>query len=790
MPISGLSRPYSYQDISSHNVKKTSQNQWGARLNNVRSSSVRLSRPLSCPPACSLPDLTHVSSVPADIKNSSLELAKFESVFERKALQDLFDAGPEGKKNNLETLFRNSSNAYAKREIMAFAKVFSQLLSQPELIAENRTALNQLAQNYNRQILRDGLGEKSGFAAWTASTDSRYTQRSKLEHQLATLAEQYSAGDVLKLGAGFMAADVMPYIQQCLEQQLGAKLNSTTRQRLPELVDKAAMRAFDALRTERVKLINQRGMGLGKLARDLDTVAALPRLLRDLLSALAEAPQNAKPKPSLQQETAVPPENKAGQQAPSSGGFTLNGGVYIDNSYTDNRRIDMSQHTFNLNINLPSAGSMPTRLVQNLNLGHEFQSEGNQYSTSHTADRADGAPNVACERDEQRLADPLQEKARRVTEKVPTARADSELVTLRVSAGMATPIQSSASGLFNAARDVANQLSNLLEVTNAAVVDNAKHRAAQTPSAEATDITALRQTGVKSVKELQATERLVTEIVPTERAESELFTSRVSADIAKPISNPAIKLLHGSRDVAAALSSLLDVTTEALDHQSDSRIQPASRTSALSQPAGVLMQDTESAQNVELKLISSDYGRLQFRRANLNALPSQAYLRSVGGQFNAEHELLKAVRSILEVDTNQPWSIRRDFEQLRNRLLPNYESDRSQLLQAVSNKEKQQGLQQDMDVLQDLLANHSGLAAGRSAVQNFARSLLRETDLCQQGKQPNPLITALLDGIAGTGENRWHWRADAARQQPATVGEKVVLTTDGLHFDPAQVRTS
>lgn len=786
MPISGLSRPYSYQDISSQNIKKRAQNQFGARLNNVRSSSVRLSRALSCPPSCLLPNLTHVSSVPADIKNNSLELAKFESVFEQKALQDLFDAGPEGKKNDLETLFRNSSNAYAKHEIMAFAKVFSQLLSQSGVTSENRTALNQLAQNYNRQILRDGLGEKSGFAAWTASTDSRYTQRSKLEHQLATLAEQYSAGDVLKLGAGFMAADVMPYIQQCLEQQLGAKLNSTTRQRLPELVDKAAMRAFDALRTERVKLINQRGMGVGKLARDLDTVAALPRLLRDLLSAIAEAPQNAKPKPSLQPEAAVPPENKASPQAPSSGGFTLNGGVYIDNSYTDNRRIDMSQHTFNLNINLPSAGSMPTRLVQNLNLGHEFQSEGNQHLTSRTADRADVISNVASEREVQRLAEPQQYKARWVTER----RAESELLTSRVSAGMATPIQSSATGLFNAARDVATQLSNLLEVTNADVADNAKHHAGQAPSAEATDITALRQTGVKSVKELQATERLVTEIVPTERAESELFTSRVSADIAKPISNPGTKLLHGSRDVAAALSSLLDVTTEALDHQSDSRIQPASRTSASSQPAGVLMQDTESAQNVELKLISSDYGRLQFRRANLNALPSQAYLRSVGGQFNAEHELLKAVRSILEVDTNQPWSIRRDFEQLRNRLLPNYESDRSQLLQAVSNKEKQQGLQQDMDVLQDLLANHSGLAAGRSAVQNFARSLLRETDLCQQGKQPNPLITALLDGIAGTGENRWHWRADAARQQPATVAEKVVLTTDGLHFDPAQVRTS
>lgn len=789
MPISGLSRPYSYQDISYQNIKKTSQNQFGARLNNVRSSSVRLSRALSCPPSCLLPNLTHVSSVPADIKNSSLELAKFEFVFERKALQDLFYAGPEGKREKLETLFSNSSNTNAKHEIMAFAKVFSQLLSQPDLTTDNRIKLNELAQNYNSQILRDGLGEKSGFAAWTASTDSRYVQRSKLEHQLASLAEQYSAGDVLKLGARFMAVDVMTYIEQCLEQQLGAKLNSATRQRLPELVDKAAMRVFDALRTERVKLINQRGMGVGKLARDLDTVATVPRLLRDILPAIAEASQNAKPKSSLQPEVAVPPENKAGQQTPSSGGFTLHGGIHIDN-----RQVDNSQHTFNLNINVSGAGSMPTPLVQNLNLDREFQPQGNQYSTSHTADRADGAPNVASERNEQRLADPLQEKARRVTEKVPTVRAESELLTSHVSAGMAKPIQSSATGLFNAARDVATQLSNLLEVTNAAVADNAKHHAGQTPNAEAKDITALRLTGMKSVKERQATERLVTElvteIVPTERAESELFTSHVSADIAKPISNPATKLLHGSRDVAAALSSLLDVTTGALDHQSDSRIQPASRTSASSQPAGVLIQDTQSAQNVESKRSNSDYGRLQFRRANLNALPSQAYLRSTGGQFNAEHELLKAVRSILEVDTNQPWLIRRDFEQLRNRLLPNYESDRSQLLQAVSNKEKQQGLQQDMDVLQDLLANHSGLAAGRSAVQNFARTLLRETDLCGQGKQPNPLITALLDGIAGTGENRWHWRADAARQQPATVAEKVVLTTDGLHFDPAQVRTS
>lgn len=773
MPINGLSRACSYQDISSHNEQTPGKSQFSARLNNVRSSCVNLARPLSCPPPCSLPDLKHISSVPDDIKKSPLSLANFESTFAQKAIQDLFNVGPDGKYKDLETLFRNSSNAYAKREIMAFAKVFSQLLCQSEFTDENRIALNQLAQNYNRQILRDGLGEKSGFAAWTASTNKRYAQRSKLEHQLATLADQYSTGDVLKLGAGFMAGDVMPYIQQCLEQQLGAKLNSATRQRLPELVDKAAMRAFDALRTERVKLIHQRGMGLGKLARDLDTVAALPRLLRDLLSAIAEAPKNTKPKPP-QPEATVPPENKAGPHAPSSGGFTLNGGIH-----TDNRRIDNSQHNFNLNINVSGGSSMPTQtpLVQNLNLGHQFQSQGNQHSTSHTPDVAGGA-----QRDVQpqslRLAVQLQEKARRVIDIVPTEQqADSELFTPYVSADMAKLIQSPGSGLFNAALDVATYLSDLLEVTNAAVVGNA-HRTVQTPNADATDLTALSQAGVQLVKERFVTERLVTTIVPTERAESELFTPPVSSDMAKPIQSMDTGLLHGVRDVAAALSNLLDITTGALEHKLDSHVQPAD----------VLSRDADFAQNAELKRVSNDYGRLQFR-GNLYAQPSQAYLRSTGGQFNAEHELLKAVRSILEVDSNQPWSIRRDFEQLRNRLLPNNERDRILLLQAVSNEEKQQALKHDIDVLQDLLANHPGLAAGRSAVESFARTLLRETDLCQQGKQPNPLVVALLDGIAGTGEKRWFWRDDVARQQPAAVTEKVVLTTDGIHFDPAHARS-
>lgn len=298
MPILGLSRSWSCPDMSAQHLRAQKMNGLGENLSDVRASSAVLSRSLSCPALLATTVRDEASSSTAGTK-ASAGLASFGGMHKAQALQDLFGAAGAEKQQQLATLFLQSPNAYACREITAFSKVYSQLIHQPNLSEEARATLNTMAQQYTDKILNDGLGEKSAFGPWTAKTKEQYQKRSKLEHTLAMFANTHSAGDFLQLGHGFMAREVMPFIQTCIEQHLGETLSETTCQRLHGLVDNAAMKTFTALRQSSVELVEQRGVGVGKLARDLDTVATLPLLLRDILANLPkDVPQTAQSTPA------------------------------------------------------------------------------------------------------------------------------------------------------------------------------------------------------------------------------------------------------------------------------------------------------------------------------------------------------------------------------------------------------------------------------------------------------------------------------------------------------------
>jgi hypothetical protein len=239
-------------------------------------------------------------------------LDEYQITFAKDCIECLFARAKPEIAGVLRDMYAASSNLYAKGEISEFAKVFTQL-SRQSLSTENSALLDQLAQDYTQRIVKDGLGEKSAFGPWTPNTAKSHQQRSAIEHNLAFLAQQIG-GDVLALGNRQIAHEVLPFIQNCLESHIGRTLDGATAQRLEEVVDQAAQQAFDALRQQRRGMSGLQGVGVGKLARDLDTVAMLPLLLRNLLSHLPH-PQDIPPKIN----TPVTPTNPEPSTSPAAG---------------------------------------------------------------------------------------------------------------------------------------------------------------------------------------------------------------------------------------------------------------------------------------------------------------------------------------------------------------------------------------------------------------------------------------------------------------------------------------
>lgn len=735
MPITGLLRSWSCPDKSAQPLHAQNISGLGESLSDVRTSSAVLSRSLSRSSAAA-----HAQN---GTRSSAAGLDSFGGMHKAQAINDLFGATRDEKQLTLlMTTFLKSSNAYACREITAFAKVYSQLLHQPNLSEEARATLEALAQQYTDKIVDDGLGEKSAFGPWTAKLDKRYQQRSALEHTLATFANSHSAGDFLQLGSVFMAREVMPFIQTCIEQQLGETLSETTCQRLHELVDNAAMKTFVALRQSSVELVEQRGVGVGKLARDLDTVATLPLILRDILANLPkDLPQTA-------QQTPVPnisavPDSAGPSPGPSLGqglgGITINiGDIHIDKS----QHIDNSRHINHRHAGSPGESSTPTPLAQNLNL--RVNLKVNSDTTSKAMSRTNGDNQYAGELLFSR--DRVQEAH---VQTVESLKADGGYVLQEtryasIPAGEIKTLQhvgtqTSASGLFNAAQGVADSLSHLLDRVD-------------TRGMPQSDVI-IKGGGHSQRNELTA-------MPAQERQENELQTV-------------ADKLLTFAADTR--------VTSQHTAFPSGPTLQQSVKTEL--QKAG-----KPDASETEKPTVSSSHAKLKFREGNLYTLPTLAYLRSTGGQLKPEHELLKAVRSMLEADSNQPLAIRRDFDGLRNRLLPGYDVHRTQLLQEFRNGPIKETVKNDLKTLHGLLAEHPGLDRRRPAVANFARTLIRECGLIKPGQPPNPLVVALLDGVAGTGDNKWDWRGEAQHKQPQSSASGVVLTTDGLHLGPLHMR--
>lgn len=374
--LSGLSRAHSCPDLSALlNGPARPASALARRLSEARSSA-------AAPPR----------------RHSLADLASYKADYSRDSVAALFAASSQSQR--LGELYQESPNRYAKLEIAEFAKVYSQLSRQEGLSEQARQALDGLAQQYTDKILKDGLGEKSAFGPWTPKTDKQYQQRSKLEHKLAAMLEKQCPGGLLQLGNDFMRREVVPFILSRVESHLGRQLDESTCQRLTELVDSAAMKAFEELRQRRGELIEQRGVSVGTLARDLDTVAILPQLLRSLLEGLGqETPPRATP--DLPDEPKGPDAPKPDPSAAPAGGpnITINvGGITIDNSVNITDSGNTSDSGNSSRSQRPARGRRdPSRLVQRLNLkmhqqqGAQRGSESGDEQTRRAAASGDGA---------------------------------------------------------------------------------------------------------------------------------------------------------------------------------------------------------------------------------------------------------------------------------------------------------------------------------------------------------------------------------------------------------------
>ncbi|OQS28871.1 hypothetical protein [Chromobacterium violaceum] len=284
-------------------------------------------------------------------RHSLADLASYQADYTRGSVATLFAASPHADK--LGELYQTSSNRYAKLEIAEFAKVYSQLKRQPDLDPAAGKTLDDLAQQYAARILKDGLGEKSAFGPWIQGTDKHYQLRSGLEHKLAEIASRHCQGDAQRLGNDFMRAEVTTFILSCVETHLGRRLDEATSRQITGLVDSAAMQAFEDLRQRRGDLIEQRGFSVGTLARDLDTVAVLPQLLRSLLEALPFGPRQRAPEEPAGDGPARPtPVPDAGPAGPGEAPRPQEIHYHIDNSIhwndnsQDNRRWNRRGDTY------------------------------------------------------------------------------------------------------------------------------------------------------------------------------------------------------------------------------------------------------------------------------------------------------------------------------------------------------------------------------------------------------------------------------------------------------------
>ncbi|EPW1928150.1 T3SS effector invasin IpaA, partial [Escherichia coli] len=296
-------------------------------------------------------DVTCSTSSPKETISASFK-ENFSTSFNKKSLDFLFSLS--GKEAALRDIFLNSNNTYAKSEIIEFSNVLYSLVHQNGLQFDNEPGLQKIVNQYSDLILKDKLSKDSVFGPWSAKNKKAHALRQNIEHRLAQLAQKHTSGEALSLGQKLLNTEVSSFIKNDILGELKLNNDVLSSLNLDDLIDSQAKLAFDSLREHRRSTIENSGFGIGKLSRDLNTVAILPELLKKVFTDIANDIKEKHPAPPSQEPSAsalAPDEPDSGLKhdanTPSQPVIHYhinNDNRTYDNRVFDNRVFDNSFH--------------------------------------------------------------------------------------------------------------------------------------------------------------------------------------------------------------------------------------------------------------------------------------------------------------------------------------------------------------------------------------------------------------------------------------------------------------
>ncbi|HHR6466083.1 TPA: hypothetical protein ACS78B_003586, partial [Providencia alcalifaciens] len=751
MNPAGLSRAVSLGNLAPDmsNINNI-QTPLGGSVRGVEGS--RIQRSHSCP----------------DLSGGKLELF---AAFQRKAnLESLIGTvKSESAQQKLRDILTQSPNASAKHEVERFASVFRQLKQNPDLTQTQQGLLLELAEQYAEKIIADGLGSKSAFGPWNGANQKNFKKRQELEHKLANLVCECTQGDGLALGNNFAQKEVLPFILSCLQDQFGCGLSDESAQQIVQLVDKAAMQALEAIRQRYLDLIEEQGQGVGKQARDLETIGMMPLLLRNILAnipkeSLPDEVDSTIPRQPRDADPAGPadPNAPTGPTEPLDRGITINvGGINIDNrSYNyDSHDITTTNNT-NGNDSQVTKGSedaststddiASTSTTENSGDDVTFTSEGRGHSISSGSQSSGDNPSVTLGQEDsggghggditssgegreaissgsQTSGDnpsaPLAQEGsggghggditssgegREAISSGSQTSGDNPSATLgQEDSGSGHGGGIASSGAGREASSSGSQTSgNDLSVTLGQEGTGGGHGGGITSSGEGRD-------AISS-------------------------GSQTSGD------NPSVTL--GQEDFGGSHGGGITSSGEGRDTISFGSEIPGDSVVLGGHGQGGVTGNPEAVANAGINPVSpSDNGAYAgvLLKDNLRAseLPSETVARGV--LFDPADALLSATRRALEPKDNQRSDEAKGFEQLRNALLPSSPTARHTALQRTVEAPE---YDEQLNTLTNILQNHPGLVRNRPVLQGFAMMLNRVSGLSTQTPS-SPLLGAIMAGL-------------------------------------------
>lgn len=265
----------------------------------------------------------------------SMQLEDFPGLLRQSSMEKLFNCNKNSQA--LKDIFSNSENDGAKRAIVRFAELFNTAAEAFNGSPVATEMLNKLGEEYTDKILKDKLQAKSTFGPWTPDTGKGKETLKAMEKKLLSIVNDNSGNDPGFLISTFINKQVMPYISNCIESYFNCELDPSTHNDLTHLVDKAAMKAVEALKECHIKLTEEQGACIGKESRHIETAAMLPLLLRNIFTQI---PKDKLPDAKIPEPEAGPVPD--GGKKPEPAGININ--INIDSS---NRSVDNSQHINN-----------------------------------------------------------------------------------------------------------------------------------------------------------------------------------------------------------------------------------------------------------------------------------------------------------------------------------------------------------------------------------------------------------------------------------------------------------